>query len=174
MLDAVSSTLDEKRRSEIVADKFIELFWPSISFLYDSYDRANCQLSLTRLSVALALYRAEQGEYPEQLDDLVPSVIPNVPADIYSGKLLVYERKGDGGYLLYSVYRNGVDDNGTDESGTIIKGNWVDERIEDIDERECDLVIRVPVPSFKFPEPPSEEELIPGEFKGWSSFDDDE
>jgi len=82
---------------------------------------------------------------------LVPGVLPKLPIDLYSGKAFLYERKGDGGYLLYSLFENGIDDQGTDMSGEMEGGEWIDERDVDVDYTKSDLVIRVPVPTFEFP-----------------------
>ena len=59
----------------------------------------------------------------------------------------------DGGYLLYSVFENGKDDGGDYYTGEIVDGEWVDEPGV-IDMEDSDLVIRVPAPPFRMPEPP--------------------
>jgi hypothetical protein len=93
--------------------------------------------------------------FPEQLEQLVPTVLGKLPQDIYSEQSFIYERREEG-YLLYSVFENGLDDGGTDTSGEIVSGKWVDES-RDVDKDKADLVIRVPVPKFKMPDPPQEE-----------------
>jgi len=57
---------------------------------------------------------------------------------------------------------------GTHYDGQIIEGEWADEVPEDFveDYRNHDLVICVPVPKFKMPVPPTEEE----EFYGGEDF----
>ena len=92
----------------------------------------------------------EQGEYPEKLEQLIPAVIPKLPLDMYSEKPFLYRRMEDGGYLLYSVFENGIDDRGTNMGGDIIDGEWVDQQPDGFDYDQSDLVIRVPVPTFKF------------------------
>ena len=71
-----------------------------------------------------------------------------MPIDLYSEKPFKYERKPDGGYLLYSVFTNGKDDRGTNRRGEIVDGEWVT-KVSDIDYENSDLVFRVPVPEFK-------------------------
>jgi len=159
--ESKQAKLDLRRRSQVISDILICLLLPATEAVLDGQDRANVELDLTRLAAALAVYRAEQKEYPEQLADLVPTVLPKLPIDLYSGKSFLYERKDDGGYLLYSVFENGSDDGGDSQGGEVIDGEWLkqgtSEQPEDFDSSETDLVIRVPVPAFEFPEPPSQE-----------------
>ena len=147
------------RRSRLVSAAVASMLLPAVSACSNADDRTEAQRELARVTAALAVYRAEQGEYPEQLSDLVPVVLPNLPIDLYTGKPLLYERKDDGGYLLYSVFENGTDDGGTDINGEIVAGEWLDHSSEVVNQSDCDLVIRVPVPKFKLPSPPAEEDL---------------
>jgi hypothetical protein len=121
---------------------------PVMEEFCNDLDLAQATFDKARAAAALAVYRAENGEYPDKLEQLVPAAIPQVPTDLYSGKPFVYERKSDGGYLLYSVYENGTDDGGNDDRVEIVDGEWVAERSEDFDFEKTDLVVRVPVPEF--------------------------
>ncbi|MEQ8847046.1 hypothetical protein [Botrimarina sp.] len=80
-------------------------------------ERISVRRRLTETGVALAVYRAANGEYPEKLDALVPGILDTVPADPFGSGPLVY-RRTPGGYLLYSVGRNGIDDGGSLEAQT--------------------------------------------------------
>ncbi len=153
-----AGVMSRRRRSEMMAAVMMELMLPATSAVMDAEDRANTQLELVRLAAALAVYHAEHGRYPEKLDMLVPEVIDVLPVDIYTGKPLIYRPdEGGAGYLLYSLYFNGVDDGGTDISGQIIRGEWVDEE-QNIDHHGAsDLVIRQPVPPLKLHEVVGEE-----------------
>ena len=68
------------------------------------------------VTVACALERCRlaQGHYPASLDALVPAWLKQVPTDLLvpSGAPLKYRREADGGFILYSVGLNGVDDQG--------------------------------------------------------------
>ena len=154
----VGSVLNGKRRTEMAKDLLISFMLSATSVSLNVEDRTTTQLELTRLAAALAVYRAEQGAYPEQLVDLVPGVLAKLPVDLYSGKSFLYERKDDGGYLLYSVFNNGIDDGGDSMSGEVIDGEWVGEQPEGFEYAESDVVIRVPVPAFEFPTLPNEGE----------------
>ncbi|OAI48670.1 hypothetical protein AYO44_06820 [Planctomycetaceae bacterium SCGC AG-212-F19] len=80
--------------------------------LGETAPRADAYRRLTQLAVAVAEYRAREGKYPTQLDELVPSCLPFVPIDPYTGqplKLVIRE----GGLVLYSVGPDLKDDGGT-------------------------------------------------------------
>lgn len=153
----IEAIFSVQRRSELFSDILLSLTTPDMSALCAARDQIAAQLDMTRLAAALAVYRAEHGEYPAKLAALVPEIIPDMPMDLYSGQPLIYSRKDNGGYLLYSVFEYGVDDGGTQRDGEIIAGEWVDEPPEDFDGTASDLVIRVPVSAFKIPEPPVDE-----------------
>ena len=153
----VGSVLNGKRRTEMAKDLLISYMLPATSASLNAEDRTNTQLEITRLAAALAVYRAEQRAYPEELADLVPGVLLKLPVDLYSGQSFLYERKDDGGYLLYSVFENGIDDGGDSiMNGEVINGEWGGEQPEGFDYSKSDLVIRVPVPEFEFPTLPNE------------------
>lgn len=84
---------------------------------YDGYlfavFKQKAVVRLLQLEFALRVWRAEHGTWPESLDELVPIILPAVPADPFSpeGQPLHYDRKGNG-YLLYSVGWNGIDEQG--------------------------------------------------------------
>ncbi len=73
---------------------------------------------LTRLRVAGVAMAVEQsrlsnGNLPEQLADLVPAFLPEVPLDPYDGRPLRY-RKREKGYVVYSIGKDLSDDDGTE------------------------------------------------------------
>ena len=107
------------------------LMQPIISAAVEAEDRSVMGFQVTELAFALAAYRAEHGSYPEKLDELMPKYVSEVPKDMFNEAELHYERQ-PGGYLLYSVGVNGIDDGG--------KGyeDFVDGRQTD------DLVVRIP------------------------------
>jgi hypothetical protein len=72
-------------------------------------DRMTVEISGTRVMLALEIWRAERGDYPASLEDLVPSVLAAVPVDPFSGRAYGYRRLAGGEdpfgrrYLLSSV-----------------------------------------------------------------------
>jgi hypothetical protein len=119
-------------------------------------DRANAKLDLVRLAAALAVYRAEKGSYPHNLDELVPGVVASLPVDLYTAKPFQYRRIGDG-YLLYTAGPNGQDDGGSNEQMGVYEGDnpndFSDSEAETMREKirlgADDFAIRVPRPSAK-------------------------
>ena len=74
------------------------------------------QTACQEVTVACALERCRQaqGQYPASLDALVPTWLKQVPVDLLAagGAPLKYRREADGGFVLYSVGLNRVDDQG--------------------------------------------------------------
>lgn len=155
--------VSSQARTELLADVFASLMLPALQAAHRAEERGEVLWQMTRVAAALAVYRAEQGEYPDTLDALVPDILAVMPLDVYSGQPFLYERKPDGGYLLYSVFENGKDDGASDLGGDIVRGEWKTEEQEQdgtqedrVDYNESDMVIRVPVPSFQLPEWPQD------------------
>lgn len=142
--------LSRSKRSDMIANVFLALLTPALEVAFEAQDRADAYRDLMIVATALAVYRARHGDYPEQLDQLSPEILDSVPPDIFSEEPFIYQPQPDGGYLLYSVFVNGIDDGGTDLGGEIVNGQWVDEP-QVIDREQSDLVIRVPMPEFKLP-----------------------
>lgn len=72
--------------------------------------------SATRAMLAIEMYRAERGDLPDSLGNLVPKYLREIPLDAYAEpEPLRYSRKA-GGYLLYSVGADRKDDGGTPPS----------------------------------------------------------
>ncbi|MEM6392340.1 MAG: hypothetical protein AAF797_06165 [Planctomycetota bacterium] len=75
--------------------------------------RANQQLELVQLAIALRLYHFDHDRYPATLDALTPRYFAKLPVDRYDGRPLTYKPGPDGKtYLLYTLGRNGQDDGG--------------------------------------------------------------
>ena len=147
--------LFRKKRSEMIGDILVCLFLPAIDAAVDAEDRDATSLTLTRVAAALAVYRTQSGAYPESLDQMTPAILPTLPLDPYGAAPLHYERRGEG-YVLYSVFQNGVDDGGRDFGGEIVGGEWLpaDEK-QDMSYESSDFVLRVPRPPLKVPVAPA-------------------
>jgi hypothetical protein len=107
----LAGVFSRRERSGLVAVGLASFFLPALDAAFDAQDRANARLELTRVAIALAIYRAEQGAYPNKLDDLAPGILDKVPLDFFNSQPFHYSREGNG-YLLYSVGENGIDDGG--------------------------------------------------------------
>lgn len=141
---------DSQYCGRAMSNIFLSLMVPAIDVIFDAEDKqATCrQLALT--AVDLAIYRAKQSSYPITLEQLSSEL----PIDCFSDEPLIYQRTSDGGYLLYSVFKNEVDDAGDDYGGEIVDGEWDNGRL---DEEQTDIVLRLPVPAFEL------SQLIDGE-----------
>jgi hypothetical protein len=104
-------------------DPFLLIFVvPKLKEVFDDRDQRALflQTACQQAAVACALerYRLAQGQYPDSLGALVPSYLKQVPADLLApkGTPLTYRREADGGFALYSVGLNRVDDHGKPSS----------------------------------------------------------
>jgi hypothetical protein len=79
------------------------------------------------LACALERYRLAKGQFPENLEALVPQFIARLPSDLLSGEPYKYRRTDDGQFTLYSVGWNEKDDGGV--TGKTLyddkQGDWV-------------------------------------------------
>ena len=75
------------------------------------YDLETMSIRLAKVAVALAAWKAEKGEYPEELSEVAPEYVKKLPQDICADGPLTYRRVAKG-YLLYSIGRNMTDDGG--------------------------------------------------------------
>lgn len=141
------SVFSPKARSQTVSNILLNLMLPAVSNCYEASDRSLTLSSMNEIAAALAVHRAREGSYPEQLEALVPATLSKLPLDIYSGKPFIYQRSAEG-YCLYSVYINGHDDRGRDISGKIENGKWVSSILPSTG--DCDLVILMPQPDFEY------------------------
>jgi len=65
----------------------------------------------TRSGLACKIYKNRTGHYPENLEALVPDILPEVPIDPFTGKPIVYKMQ-NGELLIYSLGSNQKDDGG--------------------------------------------------------------
>ncbi|MEX2138763.1 MAG: hypothetical protein WD894_05840 [Pirellulales bacterium] len=125
----VGAIASRRRASEKIGDIFVALMMPAISAMFQAEARTETNDDLLVIGLALARYKAEQGAYPEKLEQLAPDMIQVVPTDAFAGAPFVYKKRGEG-YLLYSLGANQTDDGG--------KG---------ADQEGDDLVIEIPRPT---------------------------
>jgi hypothetical protein len=84
---------------------------PSLPRTYLSEARYEARIGLAQLVLALKIYKAEKGKYPDALADLAPEIISELPKDPFTGKDFVYKCQGQG-FLIYSLGENGTDEGG--------------------------------------------------------------
>lgn len=70
---------------------------------------------LVKVALALEIYKARHGRYPDKLDVLAPGIIKSIPQDAFIEQPLKYVLLGGGvGYRLYSVGANMKDEGARD------------------------------------------------------------
>lgn len=70
-----------------------------------------CLARMLSIDLALRAYRADQGAWPDALEQLVPIYLEAIPADPFAGNGWVY-RAGEPEFVLYSTGSDGRDDGG--------------------------------------------------------------
>jgi hypothetical protein len=91
---------------------FARLLFPAITKTAAKFANGQTAVDLAMVACALERHRLANGQYPEQLDLLVPRFIARIPNDVITGELLKYRREPDGNFVLYSVGWNEADDGG--------------------------------------------------------------
>ena len=110
---------------------FARLLVPALSKIAAKFAHGQTTVDLASVACALERHRLAHGQYPEQLDLLVPRSIAKIPTDVVTGELLKYRREPDGTFVLYSVGWNEADDGGEvhmrkgGEAPDPNQGDWV-------------------------------------------------
>ncbi len=118
---AVKAYASRRARTREIGLMMLPALLPAWQHGMQAQVQANNHRQLLTVAAALTVYRLEQGEYPEHLTDLVPALLPALPADPYHGSPPVYRRM-DGGFLLYSLGPNGQDEGGSNDQLNILEG----------------------------------------------------
>ncbi|MBI1899940.1 MAG: hypothetical protein HYS13_02345 [Planctomycetia bacterium] len=95
----------------IFGNLMVLMLLPAGSAAGNAHARAHQHEGNVRIAFALAAYRSDHARYPENLAELAPKYLQEVPGDLFNGEPLLYRVTQDG-YLLYSVGMNGQDDGG--------------------------------------------------------------
>ncbi len=98
-------------RSQLMSDVMASLMLPAVSAAYQAEYRDTMFMRATVTSLWLNVYRKEHGSYPDSLDQLVPTYLPEVPVDLFDGQPLRYRRLNHG-FIVYSIGPDENDDQG--------------------------------------------------------------
>ncbi len=123
----ISETMDrlikESNVSTAVATNLLwyDSEWFSFAKIDQTQTHHDAVLELVPVVLAIGGYHAEHGEYPPDLQALVPAYLDDLPTDFATGKLPVY-RVEEGMAIIYSLGTNLKDDGGVDdnEDGDIV------------------------------------------------------
>jgi hypothetical protein len=146
-LDAVARRLAVKRREEprglfassdplfpvFMVPKLVQMF----SDAAENFPFAQTAVDQAALACALERHRLAHGEFPATLAELTPQFVAKLPNDIITGEPLKYRRTADGGFVVYSVGFNRVDDGGRP---CVRRTNWRGERESRFDLDQNDWV----------------------------------
>lgn len=91
---------------------FARMLYPALAKTSTKFAFAQTALDLATVACALERHRLASGDYPAQLDLLVPKFIEKLPTDVINGEMLKYRREADGSFTLWSVGWNEADDLG--------------------------------------------------------------
>ena len=94
-------------------------FLPAIGNFPGHVHEVRLQRDATLVVIALEQWRREHGRWPERLEQLVPKYLEVVPADQFDGRNLRYLARSEGP-LLYSVGRDGLDEDGNPEKDLVL------------------------------------------------------
>jgi hypothetical protein len=119
----------------------------SILARFEIQHRARCLC--TAAGIACERYRLKHGKWPAQLDDLAEFGMPKGSIDPFDGKPLRYRIVEDGA-IVYSVGKNGIDDNG-DVLGRFGNPDDVGFRLWNVDKRKVPMPEK---PKFEWPDDP--------------------
>ena len=67
------------------------------------------------INIALEAYYTQNHKYPDSLESLKPAIVKYLPLDPFSGKSFIYKLKNPNHYVLYSIGKNQIDDEGKDK-----------------------------------------------------------
>jgi hypothetical protein len=103
----VATSLDGLSQLHVMA----KITAPALGRISELDSRAHAHLDLARTGLAIERYRLANGTLPEQLADLVPAYLEQVPIDPFDGQPIRY-RRTEPGYILYSIMEDGKDNGG--------------------------------------------------------------
>jgi len=85
--------------------------WADILTLHLRYI---AHLRVAQAALAVQRYRLARSGLPENISDIVPAYLPEVPIDPFDGQNIRY-RKTAGGFVVYSIGDDGSDDGGREK-----------------------------------------------------------
>jgi hypothetical protein len=89
-----------------------QLLLPAHDAAYKAFARGAAQHRCTLILLAAELYRRERGDYPQQLEELVPTFLSVLPTDPYTGEPLRMKQEPGRRFIVYTIGPDGIDDGG--------------------------------------------------------------
>jgi hypothetical protein len=110
--EKLNRQMEAKRRE---SPDLLLMMCPAFDNYLKNKGRRIVSYEMARTGVALELHKAQSGDYPDSLAELVPKYLPRVPGDPFSGKPLGYG-KDEKGWTLHSFGFDLDDDNANKEA----------------------------------------------------------
>jgi hypothetical protein len=109
-----SQSLSRQLENKIVSDRYVlaSMFLPSLARSIEKDTSHIIRVRVAQTAIAVERYRLANGRLPAMLADLVPTHLPAVPDDPFSGQSLHYVVKTPG-FIVYSVGPDREDNHGT-------------------------------------------------------------
>ncbi len=98
-------------RGKMMGRIFVSLLMPALSAVTSAEHRVQISDDLSYFVLSIAAFQDEVGRYPNSLGELSEKIAGDYPIDRYSNKAFLYRSNGDG-FIVYSVGKNGNDNNG--------------------------------------------------------------
>ncbi len=118
-LPQLEAAAEDLQKLPFYQGSLTKILAPVFSRLIHKRGRAEVNIGLCRVVLALKAYKYEHGAYPQSLGQLQETLDWELPEDPFSGKGFVYQREGEG-FKLYSLGPDLDDDGGVpdrDEQG---------------------------------------------------------
>ena len=113
METTVDSELQKMARSSVQTWRYLPVLRliPSVRLCFEVAGLERCRRDGILVALALELYRRRHGNWPRELEELTPDLLPQVPLDRFTGEPLLY-RLVDGQPIVYSRAADRDDDGG--------------------------------------------------------------
>jgi hypothetical protein len=104
---------DQEIEKIMEGNAFVQAFCPAFVRVVEIFARARAETDALITTLALLRYKADKGQLPEKLDELVSAgYLKALLTEPFSGSPFVYKRLGDD-FMLYSFGTDCDDDGGT-------------------------------------------------------------
>ncbi|MFH1905504.1 MAG: hypothetical protein ABIK53_08300 [bacterium] len=84
---------------------------PALTRVREQMSLHEARIQVCRTGLALKIYKAKYGTYPDSLAKLTPDILEKIPSDPFTDMNLIYKRAKHG-FILYSLGPNMKDDGG--------------------------------------------------------------
>ena len=101
-MERISHEIENLPRTRVLT----RMALPSLTRIVEQQARYEAQLGLMQVGLAVEQYHGQNGNYPETLDEIAPTLGGAIPMDPFTGQPFVYEPHNNS-FTLYSVSGNG-------------------------------------------------------------------